>query len=429
MQVSVQQIDPVTVQLTIETDSETVQRAFDKAARFLGRNVRVPGFRPGQVPLSMLKQRLTPDTVRRLASEILIEENLERALKDHELVPFRTPRVEIEKFQEGEPFRFKATVPLKPVVEKLGDYTAIEVALPTVTVGDEEVLQVVENLRQEAMRIEPVANGKAEAEDRLIIQLRPLEPEDAQPKRFLVILGRTFAELDNALVGMQENETKQLELTFPESWDDEHLASKTVAVELTLQKIHRPIYPTDEELAELFQHESIESLKETTRRYILERKLQDAIDQATDQLLQALRERSAVHIPQALIDEEARDEAQRFMQQLVQNNLSLEQFLQHSGMTREQLNESIRQRALVRLQNTFLLLAIADQEQLQPAPEEVTQYIEDLIERSATTPQERARMRADEQLHYRAIQELRIEKALQKLTAKLQNKDTEGATP
>lgn len=428
MQISVQQIDPVTVQLTIENDRETVQRAFEKAVRLLGRNVRVPGFRPGQAPLKILQQMLAPDTVRKLAGEILVEESLERALQEHNITPYRPPRIEIEKLQEAEPFRYKATIPLKPVVE-LGDYESISVELPTVEVADEELEQVIENLRQEAMHLEHAPDAKAQAEDRLVVQIKNLQAGDTHPQRFLLVLGRSFAELDNALVGMQENETKQLELTFPESWEDTALAGKTIPVELIVEKVHRPVYPTDEQLAKTFQYERFEDLQERMRQYILERKLQNAIDEATEQILQTLRERSTAHIPEALIEEETRDEAQRFVEQLQASRISVEQFLTESNMTREQLQALLRMRALTRLENTFLLLEIANKEHLEPDATEVEHYLESFVEAHARTPQERARLRADANLRSRLTQELRIEKALQKLTANLQNRESEGATP
>ncbi len=425
---SVQQLNPVTIQITIEADTETVQRAFDRAVRYLGKNVRVPGFRPGQAPLNILKQMLAPDMVRRVASEILVEESLERALQEQNITPYREPRVEIEQFQEGEPFRFKATIPLRPVVE-LGDYESVHIPLPTVEVSDDEVQRMIEALRDETLTLERVSDAQAEVEDRLVIQLRPLEPAEARPQRFMVILGRSFADMDNALAGMRENETKQLELTFPESWDDPELAGKTVPVELTLQQIHRPRYKDDEELAQFFRFESPDALREGLRESLLSRKMQDAINSATDQLLQTLREQSTVHIPDALIEEETRAEAVRFVEQLQASRLTLEQFLEQSNMTREQLQEALRQRALARLQNTFILLEIANKEQLEPTHEEIEQYLDQFIEENAKTPQERARMRSDRDLRYQLTQELRIEKALQKLTANLQNKEAEGATP
>lgn len=427
MQIVVQQIDPVTVQVTIENDQQTVQRAFEKAVRLLGRNVRVPGFRPGQAPLKILQQMLVPDTVRKVAREILVEESLERALQEHSITPYRPPRIEIEKLQEDEPFRYKATIPLKPVVE-LGDYESISVELPTITVSDDELQQVIENLRQEAMRLEHAPATKAQAEDRLVVQIKNLQADGTPSQRFLVVLGRSFPELDNALAGMQENETKQLELAFPENWEETALAGKTVPVELTVEKVHRPVYPTDEQLAQTFQHERFEDLQARMRQYILDRKMQNAIDEATEQILQILRERSTTHIPEALIEEETRDEAQRFVEQLQASRISVEQFLKESNVTREQLQAILRTRALTRLENTFLLLEIANKEHLEPEPTEVEHYLESFVEAHARTPQERARLRADANLRSRLTQELRIEKALQKLTANLQNKESEGAT-
>ncbi|MCS6923684.1 MAG: trigger factor family protein, partial [Fimbriimonadales bacterium] len=138
---------PVTVQLTVEVDAPTTQRMFERAARLLGKHVRVPGFRPGQAPLSTLRRFISEEQLRRTAGELMMDEFVPRVLEQAQLEPYRAPRVDIDLLQEGEPFRFTLTVPLRPKVEPLGEYRDLRFPIPPQETTDEEVEQAIESLR------------------------------------------------------------------------------------------------------------------------------------------------------------------------------------------------------------------------------------------------------------------------------------------
>ncbi len=421
MKITVQQLDSVNVQLSIEVEPETVNRAFERAVRILGKTVRVPGFRPGQAPLKVLRQMFSDEQVRRVAGDILIEDTLPKALEQQNLQPYRAPQVQVEQLQEGEPFRYKATVPLRPQVE-LGDYQDLRFPIPPQETSEEEVQQALESLREQMMRLEKVTDRSPQAEDRLVIRMRSLETENAPAQRYMVVLGRTFGELDNTLATMQIDETKQVTLTFPESFDDPQFAGKTVPVEITLLQIHAPVYPEiDDSLAMMMGLETLEQLRDYVRQRITQEKYRVLQEQVRDQLLSALRERSTVHLPATLIEEQLQDEITEFASELQANNLTLETFLQQTGATKEQVIEDLRQRGITRLQNTFILLEIAQREGIHPTDQEVEQVLEVNVLPHARTPQERARLRTDRNLRERIRKEIAIEKALQILMERTQN--------
>ncbi len=421
MEATVQQLDPVTVQITIEVDAETTQKAIHKAIRQLGGSVRVPGFRPGHAPLSQLRQMIPEDWIKERAKEILIEEHLFRTLESHSIEPYRLPRVDIEQFQEGEPFRFKAVVPLRPVVE-LGEYQDLRFPVPEQEVSDEEVQQAIESIREQLMKLERTSDRPAQTDDRVVVQIRSLEEEDAQPERYMIVLGKSFGELDNALAGMKEGESKQLTLNFPESFDSPTFAGKMQTIALTVQQIHQPVYPEiDDIFAMGLGYKNLEEMLSTLKERIRLTKETQLKDQARDMAMATLRERSTVYLPEALIEEQLREEAQDFLTELRRAGITPEMFLQQSGMTQEQLTQQLRERGITRLQNTFLLLEMAERENIQVEPQEVESVLEEMLNLYARTPQERVRLREDKQFHQRVANELRIEKALQKLEAIIQN--------
>ncbi|MCS7066466.1 MAG: trigger factor, partial [Fimbriimonadales bacterium] len=371
MEITIQQLDPVDVQLHIEIEPETVNRAFERAIRMLGKAVRVPGFRPGQAPLAVLRQHLSDELVRRAARDLLIEESLPVALQQHQLEPYTTPQVEIEQLQEGEPFRYKALVPLAPQVE-LGDYHDIRIAWTPQEATEEEVQQSLESLQEQMTKLERASERPAQLQDRLVIRIRSLEEEETQPIRYRVILGESFGELDNALAGMREGETKTVTLTFPQDFHDARLAGKMKQVELTLEQIHAPqIPPLDDLLAQQLGIQTLDELRESIRKSIVADKERLETERIEGELLDILRLRSTVHLPQVLVQQQIEQELQNLAERLAAQGITLPLFLREANLSQEQLIELLMHRAVVKLQNTFILLEIARREGIEVSPDEV----------------------------------------------------------
>jgi trigger factor len=429
MQITIQQLDPVNVQLQIEVEPEVVTRAFERAVRTLGKAVHVPGFRPGQAPLAVLRQHLSAEMVRRAARELLIEESLTAALEQHRLEPYTTPQVEIEQFQEGEPFRYKALVPLPPQVE-IGEYRDIRIERTPQEATDEEILQSLESIQEQLLELKRTSDRPAQLKDRLVIRLRSLEEEDAHPSRYMVILGESFGELDNTLVGMQEGETRIATLTFPEDFSDERLAGKMKQVEITLEQIHAPhLPPLDDTLAQRLGKATLDELRDHIRKGIVASKEEHETNRMETELLSILRQRSTIHLPQPLIREQTEEELRELVERLAGHGITLQTFLQESNMSREQLIELLMQRAVTKLQNTFILQEIARREGIEVSPQEVQEVLSLAAQRMATTSAERARLMNDPDLANRIRNELLFERTLQKLLEIVQNKEGEEATP
>ena len=413
---------PVTIHLTVEVDATTTQRMFERALRGIGRYLRVPGFRPGQAPLPMLRRMVSEENLRRAAGELMMDEFIPKVLQQEQLDPYRPPQVNIERLQEGEPFRFKLTVPLRPVVEKLGEYRDLRFPIPPQETTDEEVEQALEALRKQRMRLESAPDRPAQTEDRLIVGIQSLEVENAPRNRYMLTLGATFGALDNLLAGMHEGETKEATLTFPENFDDPDLAGKTLTVAVTLERVYAPVYPDlDDKFAQQHGYDNLDAMREGIRQRITRQKVEYLQDQARDQALAILRERSVVHLPDALVEEQLREEIEDFALELSQSGLTLERFAQEAGLTREQLVEQLRQRGITRLQNTFLLSAIADQEGIEVEDADIDAVAE--VDLDLITPADRARLKDDPEVRQRVAQQIRLDRALQKLIDIVQNRE------
>jgi trigger factor len=417
-----EELSPVTIQLTVEVDALTTQRMFERTLRILGKYIDVPGFRRGQAPLNILRRIIPDENLRRAAGELMMDEFIPKVLQQEQIEPYRAPRVDIERLQESEPFRFKLTVPLRPVVEKLGEYRDLRFPIPPQETTDEEVEQALEALRKQRMRLESAPDRPAQTEDRLIVGIQSLEVENAPRNRYMLTLGATFGALDNLLAGMHEGETKEATLTFPENFDDPDLAGKTLTVAVTLERVYAPVYPDlDDKFAQQHGYDDMDAMREGIRQRITRQKVEYLQDQARDQALAILRERSVVHLPDALVEEQLREEIEDFALELSQRGLNLERFAQEAGLTREQLVEQLRQRGVTRLQNTFLLMALADREGIEVTESELDEVAESVS--PDTEPEIRARMKSDPEVRQQIAHQLRIEYALQKLLDIVQNRE------
>jgi trigger factor len=288
-----EELSPVTIQLTVEVDALTTQRMFERTLRILGKYIDVPGFRRGQAPLNILRRIIPDENLRRAAGELMMDEFIPKVLQQEQIEPYRAPRVDIERLQESEPFRFKLTVPLRPVVEKLGEYRDLRFPIPPQETTDEEVEQALEALRKQRMRLESAPDRPAQTEDRLIVGIQSLEVENAPRNRYMLTLGATFGALDNLLAGMHEGETKEATLTFPENFDDPDLAGKTLTVAVTLERVYAPVYPDlDDKFAQQHGYDDMDAMREGIRQRITRQKVEYLQDQARDQALAILRERS-----------------------------------------------------------------------------------------------------------------------------------------
>jgi trigger factor len=417
-----EELSPVTIQLTVEVDALTTQRMFERTLRILGKYIDVPGFRRGQAPLNILRRIIPEENLRRAAGELMMDEFIPKVLQQEQIEPYRAPRVDIERLQEGEPFRFKLTVPLRPIVEKLGEYRDLRFPIPPQETTDEEVEQALESLRKQRMRLESAPDRPAQTDDRLVVGIQSLEEENAKRNRYMMTLGATFGALDNLLAGMHEGETKEATLTFPENFDDPDLAGKTLTVAVTLERVYAPVYPDlDDKFAQQHGYDDMDAMREGIRQRITRQKVEYLQDQARDQALAILRERSVVHLPDALVEEQLREEIEDFALELSQRGLNLERFAQEAGLTREQLVEQLRQRGVTRLQNTFLLMALADREGIEVTESELDEVAESVS--PDTEPEIRARMKSDPEVRQQIAHQLRIEYALQKLLDIVQNRE------
>lgn len=411
MQVTQYEIDPVTLQFEIEIEPEKVNRAFERAVRQLSKKFRIPGFRPGQAPRQVIEQFLSEAEIKQEAVQILVRESLGTLLKEQGIMPYANPDYEIESIEEDQPFSYKATIPLPPKIE-LGDYRSLQVEAIPQTVLPDEIESALDDIRRQLTTFQKIEDRDAQAEDRADITIRSLEDENHEAQRYMVIVGRSFGELDNALAGMKSGETKTATLTFPDDFEDENLAGGTHSVEIHLQELYEAVIPElDDELARQVRFENVEALRANVENMLLMEKHRLETRRLQNLLIDQLRAASDVQLPKTLIDQHVEQELEDFKERLAQQGMSLIEYAVQNGMSEETLTEELRQQSIIRLANSFILMEIAKNEKIEVKESEVNAEIEKIGEEGGYQPSDIQRAQRDSDFRAKMRAQILINRA------------------
>ena len=374
MQVSVENTGGLERKLTVQLPGDEIDSKVNNKLRELSKTVRIKGFRPGRVPMSVVRQRYGKAARQEIVGET-IQASLQRAIADENLRVASRPRLESapEDLANGD-VEFSAVVEVYPEVGAI-DAAALEVERPEATVTEDDVDDMLKTLREQRQTWEEVERT-AEEGDQVIMDFAAEGDAGRVPaegtKRMRVVLGKSgFDKLEKALAKIPAGESKKVTLEFPEGFNESALAGKKAKAELAVVRVSQPKLPeVDEEFIKSFGIESgeLEELR-TEIRGNLERELKNASTtliktSLVDQLIQAVPD---LEVPQGVVrDEAASMAAQLLSQQGQEPDQSLVQ----------QLAGSFVEPAEKRVRAGLLLGELAQQNDIRVDSNKVRQAIE-----------------------------------------------------
>jgi len=298
-------------EIELEIPAENVTKATEKAAREIARVARIPGFRPGKAPVTLIRRRFAED-IQGEVLQSLVPEYLEKALDEKKMIPVTRPEVDQVEFKEGEPLKFRAVFEVLPEFE-LGDYKAIEVQVDPVEAGETQVDKAVEEMRDRAATFLPVEDRPAKDGDFVLIKLNgtPVgegEPVEADNIMCHVGAEETLESFTEHLRGANTGETKKFRTEYPADYPDEKLKGKTYDYSVDVQAIKEKKLPeVNDEFAKEVAGEAagVTNLAEM-RKKILENlqasKEQQQSGQAKDRILEEIVKKHDFPVPQALVE-------------------------------------------------------------------------------------------------------------------------------
>ncbi len=385
-----------TVKLAVEVSSEELQEAFDSRLRKLQKEARIPGFRPGKAPLTMLRQRFGEQAILLDAMDDAVGRWFAKGAFDLNLDVVDTPQIDVgEALPElGKPFTFTATATVMPEVE-LGEYKALEVPRESDEVTTEEVDSQMDRLRNEFSELKPVEDRPAQKGDfvtadfKAEVEGKGIEGLEASDFVFEVGAGRIFEEVEEAVVGMNAGETKTVQMALPEGFPDD-LANKTAEFTITAKEIKEKVLPplTDQWASEVSEFPTLLELRAEIRG-----KMQAGKTYSTDQQFRSLAVKAAtdnakLDMPDIVITEQAEELMADFARSLEAQGADLNAYMAAMGVTAEQMLEDMKPTAANNVKTGLVLDAVAKAEGLEASDEEVRAAVAQMALAGRTDPKQ-----------------------------------------
>lgn len=362
--------------LDITVPADVVAQETEKVVADIAKKVKLPGFRPGKAPLSLVKSRF-PNEIRQELLDQLLPKTLEEAFKKDNLQVVSRPNIVDLHFHDGEELHFKVEFEVAPEFE-LGEYTGLTIKYDEPQVSDEDVDKRLEGIREqraEYINIDPrpAADGDYASVNLKSIEgsAKPVEREDLQLK-----IGDEDAvkEFNEHLIGMTPGEEKEFEVTYPAEYAEESLAGRTVKFHMKLNVLRRKELPAlDDEFAQdLGDYKNIDELKGAIRGAILRERESEAKSQAQTQILDQLVDSHSFPVPDAYVDRQVQNNVEQQLHSLAMQGVDVSKM----NLDWAKLRDAQKGRATRDVKASLLLDRIADREAVVALQDEVDREVQ-----------------------------------------------------
>ena len=372
--------------ITIEIPSDVVDAEIARVAKDYSKQARLPGFRPGKVPATIIKQRFK-DQILHDVMHGLIPRAIEEALQERGIEPVDTPNIKDVELQEGQPLKFTAAVETVPPFDP-GDLSTLSATRPSREVSDDAIEQVLQRLRERAARYEPVEGRPVTDGDTVVLDIERPDPDSGTDRHENVSLELGAAAnppgFDANLVGLSAGDEKTFSIHFPEDYAVQEMANTDVSYTVKVKEIRQKVLPAlDDEFAkDLGAFDSLEALRDRVRGDLREEADENATRHVRSELLRELAQRITFPLPQSLVEREVDRRLEEFARQLMQQNVDPRQ----AGIDWAQFREAQREPASAAVASALVLDEIARREQITVAGEDVDKEIERFAVRAGRTP-------------------------------------------
>jgi len=386
------------VELSITVDAATWMKEIEAAAAHIGAQMKVPGFRAGKVPASVVEREVSRSALLAEAAERAIKKAYAKAVREHNISAIDTPTVSVDTLEDGKDLVFTATVDVLPTATLVKDYekklkAAITCPAPE-EVRDEDVEKEIDRLAQQRAT-EVVVTRAAQNGDVVRIDFSatidgaPLEGGSGNNHPLTLGSGAFIPGFEDAIVGMTAGETKTIPLSFPKDYHAKDIAGKEAIFTVTVIGVYERVAPeVDDVFAATIlgkKDATREDLLRETRTALTAQRRQTARQACRESIADALAEVVECEIPAAMIDQEVRRMEEQFMQQLSASGTTLDALLKRMNKTKEELRADWRPQGEKRAKISLALDAVAEQEHIQPSKDAVEAQMQQLRMMYATT--------------------------------------------
>ena len=385
MKATWEKIESNTVSINVEVDAEKVSESLDQAFKKVVAQVNVPGFRKGKVPRSIFESKFGIESLYQDAIDIILPGAYAAAIEETGIQPVDRPEIDVTQFAKGQAFIFTAKVTVKPEVT-LGAYNGVEVAKVSAEVTEEEIAAELERLQQRHAELNVVEEGAAENGDVTVIDfdgyVDGVAFEGGKAERYSLELGSGsfIPGFEEQVVGMQLGDFKDVEVTFPEGYQEESLAGKAAIFKVKLHELKRKTLPAlDDEFAkDVSEFDTLEEYKKDLASKLQENKVKEAAQAQEAEVIAKVAEAATVEIPAAMVETEQNYMLQDFENRLSSQGMTLDLYYQFSGQNEQVLRDQMKGDAEKRVLNNLVLEAIAKAESIEVSEEDINEELASL---------------------------------------------------
>jgi trigger factor len=426
----VEELSPTRVRLTVEVPFEELKPNLDHAYREVGRQVRVPGFRPGRVPPRVIDQRVGRGAVLEHAVNDAVPELYGKAMQEHEMFALGQPDVEITKLDDGKELTFTAEVDVRPKFD-LPDIDGLPVTVDDADVTDEQVDEYLGALRERFASLKGT-DRPVEAGDYVSIDLsasvdgNPVEDAQASGLSYEVGSGSMLDGLDEALPGMSSGDTK----TFRTELAGGQYAGQEADVTVTVHSVKVKELPDlDDEFAQAAsEFDTLDELRGATTTQLTAMRRGSQAEQARERALDAVLGQLDLPLPETLVREETELRERALDDRLRRSGLDRQAYLEAAGTTEEELDEQFGTDARRSVKAGFVLDKLAQAEELGVDQNELSAYVTEQAYRMGVAPDRLAKELTDRGQLGSVVNDILRSKAMTLLSERAAIKDESGRT-
>ena len=364
----------------------------------------VPGFRKGKVPQNYLEKAYGPELFYEDAANTCIDKTYADAMDESGLDIVSRPEIDVTQMEKGKDFIYTALVAVKPEVT-LGDYKGVEIDKVDVEVTDEDVEAALLNEQKQNARNIPVEDRPAKMDDEVTIDFEGFVDgkafEGGKGENYQLKLGsHSFVHtFEDQIVGKNIGDEFDVNVTFPEDYQAEDLAGKPALFKCKLNGIKETQLPEldDDFAADVSEFDTLDEYKNDLKETLKAKKEKEAKNAKESLVVDKIIEGAQMDIPEPMINTQKEQMLNEFAQQLSYQGLSIDQYFQFSGMTKEKFLETAEPEAIRRIKSRLVLEAVAKAENIEVSDDDLNAELEKMAETYQMEPDKLKDMVGDEE--------------------------------
>ncbi|NLM13994.1 MAG: trigger factor [Epulopiscium sp.] len=373
----------LTIGVSAERFEEGMQYAFNKNKK----HISIPGFRKGKAPRAFVEKMYGPEIFYEDAINYVIPDAYEAAIKEHNLEVVSRPEFDVEKIEKGKDVVLTAIVTVKPEVT-LGQYKEVTVPKMDIEVKDEEIEEELKKVQDQNARIITVTDRPVKDGDEVIIDFEGFMDgkafEGGKGADYSLKIGsHSFIDtFEEQLIGANPGDEVEVNVTFPENYHQKDLAGKPALFKVKIKEIkEKELSALDDEFAkDVSEFETLDEYKQDIKAKLLEQKEKAAKLEKERNALEKVIENAKMDVPEVMINNQIDQMVQDFSMRMKYQGLPVEQYLQFTGQTMENLRENFRSDAEFQVKARLVLEEIAKAENIEVTDEELNDEFKRMAE-------------------------------------------------